>query len=312
MAQIQKRSLITPEMLDGKAFAESLLEAGLETGLLSEAEHAKLQYSLLELLASHLEALYGKETSSVPDEVAGEVFESLLYTLGAFLKTAPDGDAALAMLRETDPAFLYQKGLRRLQILTRDVRVLAGEVFATRIPCRNGFYNTATGKELYGFLRSYRPRSRAHEHGQFVYYATALPCRDLAGVEYIRRYALSLLWENRFCGLFPKEEVASLLDSPEGRTENIFSLVLKQACGRVLAGLSPGSLTLTTEDAETILLLHKGKPERELSAFLQAELQLPAGSYPAACLPAVGKELAFAIKRGSFRNVLKIEESGDS
>ena len=312
MSQIQKRSLITPEMLDGKAFVESLLEAGLETGLLSETEHAKLQYSLLELLASRLEALYGKETSSVPDEVAGEVFESLLYTLGAVLKTAPDGDAALAMLRETDPAFLYQKGLRRLQILTRDVRVLAGEVFATRIPCRNGFYNTAVGKELPAFLRTYRPRSRAHEYGEFVYYATALPCKDLAGVEYIRRYAISLLWENRFCNLFPKEEVASLLNSPAGRTENIFSIVLGQVCGRVLAGLSPGGLTLTEEDLETILLLHKGKSERELSALLQAELRLPEGSYLAACLPAVAKELAFAIKRGNFRGVLKVEQAGDS
>jgi len=305
--ELQKRSLITPEMLDGKAFVESLLEAGLETGLLSETEHARLQYSLLELLASRLEALYGKETSSVPDEVAGEVFESLLYTLGAFLKTAPDGDAALAMLRETDPAFLYQKGLRRLQILTRDVRVLAGEVFATRIPCKNGFYNTATGKELYGFLRSYRPRSHAHEHGQFMYYATALPCRDLAGVEYIRRYAVSLLWENRFCGLFPKEEVASLLDSPAGRTENIFLLVLKQACGRVLAGQDLSSLVLTAEDGETIRLLHGDKGAKELTAFLAAALRVTEGSYPAACLPAVGKELAAAIQRGSFRNVLKVE-----
>ncbi|MBQ8323867.1 MAG: hypothetical protein IJX82_01790 [Clostridia bacterium] len=305
--ELQKRSLITPEMLDGKAFVESLLEAGLETGLLSETEHARLQYSLLELLASRLEALYGKETSSVPDEVAGEVFESLLYTLGAFLKTAPDGDAALTMLKETDPAFLYQKGLRRLQILTRDVRVLAGEVFATRIPCKNGFYNTATGKELYGFLRSYRPRSHAHEHGQFMYYATALPCRDLAGVEYIRRYAVSLLWENRFCGLFPKEEVASLLDSPAGRTENIFLLVLKQACGRVLAGQDLSSLVLTAEDGETIRLLHGDKGAKELTAFLAAALRVPEGSYPAACLPAVGKELAAAIQRGSFRNVLKVE-----
>ena len=57
--ELQKRSLITPEMLDGKTFVESLLEAGLETGVLSETEHAKLQYSLLELLASRLEALYG-------------------------------------------------------------------------------------------------------------------------------------------------------------------------------------------------------------------------------------------------------------
>lgn len=306
MAQIQKRSLITPEMLDGKAFVESLLEAGLETGLLSETEHAKLQYSLLELLAARLEVLYGKETSSVPDELAGEVFESLLYTLGVFLKTAPDGDAALATLKETDPAFLYQKGLRIIQLLVRDVRVLAGEVFATRVICKNGFYNTAVGKELPGFLRTYRPRSHAHEYGHFLYYATALPCKDLAGVEYIRRYALSLLWENRFCGLFPAEEVTKLLDSPDGRTENLFLLILKQACGRVLAGQDLSSLTITEEDGETIRLLHGEKTAEALTALLKTALGVPAGSYLAACLPAVAKELASTMKRGTFRGVLRV------
>ena len=112
MKALQKRSVISPEMLDGKAFVESLLEAGLETGLLAETEHARIQYSLLELLAKRLEALYGKETSSVPDELAGEVFDSLLYTIGVFLKSAEDGDTALKLLKETEPWFLYQKGLR--------------------------------------------------------------------------------------------------------------------------------------------------------------------------------------------------------
>ena len=229
MNTLQKRSLITPEMLDGKAFVESLLNAGLETGLLAETEHARIQYSLLELLAKRLEALYGKKTSSVPDELAGEVFDSLLYTIGVFLKSAESGDTALKLLTDLPPEFLYQKGLRVIQILVRDVRVLAGEIFASRIPCKNGFYYTAVTKELYTFLRAYRPETHAHEHGSFVYYTTALPCRDLAGVEYIRRYATSLLWENRFCALFPAEEREKVLNTLPGRTENIFLLLFKQA-----------------------------------------------------------------------------------
>lgn len=307
MKAVQKRSVITPEMLDGKAFVESLLNAGLETGLLAETEHARIQYSLLELLAKRLEALYGKKTSSVPDEVAGEVFDALLYTIGVFLKSAEDGDTALKLLKETEPWFLYQKGLRVIQILVRDVRVLAGEIFASRIPCKNGFYHTAVTKELYTFLRAYRPETHAHEHGSFVYYATALPCRELAGVEYIRHYATSLLWENRFCALFSGEEREKVLNTLPGRTENIFLLLFKQACGRVLAGKDLSSLSLTAEDTEVACLLHGGKTEAELTADLAQALQIPMGSYLAECLPAVAKELTAAMKRRSFRNVLTVE-----
>ena len=305
--KLQKRSVITPEMLDGKSFVESLLNAGLETGLLTEEESSRIQYDLLELLAQRLEVLYGKQTSSVPDELAGEVFESLLYTIGLFLKAAENGDTALKLLKETEPWFLYQKGLRILRILMRDVRVLANQVFSTRVHCKNGFYHTATTKELYTFLRTYRPHTHAHEHGSFVYYATALPCRDLAGVEYIRRYAASLLWENRFCALFPAEETEKVLNTLHGRTENIFLLLLKQACGRVLAGKDLTSLSLTAEDAEVACLLHGSKTEAELTAELARALQIPPGSYLAECLPAVAKELSFAMKRGRLRNVLTVE-----
>ena len=307
MNTLQKRSLITPEMLDGKAYVESLLEAGLETGLLRDTEHARIQYDLLELLAVRLETLYGKRTDSVPEEIASEVFESLLYTIGVFLKSAESGDTALKLLTDLPPEFLYQKGLRVIQILVRDVRVLAGEIFASRIPCKNGFYRTATTKELYDFLRAYRPRSHAHEYGKFIYYATALPCRDLAGVEYIRRYATALLWENRFCALFPAEEREKVLNTLPGRTENIFLLLFKQACGRVLAGKDLSSLSFTAEDGETVCLLHGSKGEQALTADLAQALQIPAGSYLAECLPAVAKELTAAIKRGSFQNVLKVE-----
>ena len=213
----------------------------------------------------------------------------------------------MKLLTDLPPEFLYQKGLRVIQILMRDVRVLAKEIYATRVTCGNGFYNTAVGQELPAFLRTYRPHTHAHEYGKFIYYAPALPCKDLAGVEYIRRFAESLLWENRFCGLFPPEEVTDLLNSPAGRTENVFLLVFKQACGRVLAGLSPTSLALTAEDGEAILLLHAEKTEKDLTAFLREALRIPSGSYLAACLPAVAKELTAAIKRGSFRNVLTVE-----
>ena len=49
------------------------------------------------------------------------------------------------------------------------------------------------------------------------------------------------------------------------------------------------------------------KVRTALTAVLAAALRVTEGSYPAACLPAVGKELAAAIQRGNFRNVLKVE-----
>ncbi len=285
MEQLQKTSPIRPENLQKEAYLESLLAEGERTGILSSAEADEIRYNLLELLASRLEHLYGKTTSSVPDEWASDLFDCLLYTMGAWLQISPTPEAALDSLRNTSTAFLYQKGLRLMHLFLADIRRMAEEIYATRVPCRNGFYQSAVTRELPGFLASCRPEKNAHQHGSSIFYTPAYMEKGISGVWYMRQYAAALLLENRFCSLFPEEDLQTVLDTPDGRTGNIFLAVLSQVSLNLLAKGIPSCAPVPAEALASL-----PRTEGELLARLYTAFG-NANSYLRACLPSIAKEL---------------------
>lgn len=291
MTSIEKQSLIDPNRLNSLAYFESLLAEGERTGILSERDIQRIQSACIGLLAEQLSDLYGERSSSVPEELASEQFESLLYTVSLQLKTAPSPEAALAMLKETDLHLLCTAGLRKCRILLRDVRVLTEALQACRIECPNPFYRSAMDKALPAFLRSYRPDTKAHMHGFFPVYAVLHPQNDLTGVEYVRAYAKSLLLENRFCGLFPKDELAWALSSPRARGENLLHTVLRAAAIHLLAFGTVG-LRTAAEDLAFVRsrFPHAGALQPALhDAFASAFGKIP---YLEKSIPALARELA--------------------
>ncbi|MBQ3003550.1 MAG: hypothetical protein IJD82_07450 [Clostridia bacterium] len=248
---LQKRTLLCKENLRDSAYLEDLLAEGERVGALTETDSARIQYDVLELLQKRLESLYGKRTSSVPDEIAEELMESVLYTVSLTLRASPDPDAALRMLCDTPMELLYQKGLRYCRILLRDVRVLTKKLQAEETPAFNPFYRAAIGRDLPAFLRTYKPDSRAHEHSFFPTYAVTETKNTLSGVLFVRDYAKRLLAETRFCNLFDRTELSYVLSSPRARGENVFEAVLRQASVSVLA-LGTVSLRTTQEDARFV------------------------------------------------------------
>ncbi len=248
---IQKRTLLCKENLHDNTYLEDLLAEGERVGLLTEHETARMQYNVLELLRERLEAVYGKKGSSVPDEIAGELLESVLYTVSLALRASPDPDAALRMLCDTPLPFLYQKGLRYCRILLRDVRVLTKELQQNETPAFNPFYRAVIHRDLPAIVRRYKPDSRAHEHSFCPVYAVTETKNTLLGVEYVRAYAGRLLAETRFCNLFDRKSLTHVLSSPRARDENVFYAVLRQASLSVLA-LGTVGLRTSAEDARFV------------------------------------------------------------
>lgn len=264
---LQKRTLLCKQNLRDSAYLEDLLAEAERVGALTETDAARIQYNVLELLKKRLESFYGKRTSSVPDEVAEEWMESVLYTVSLALRANHDPDAALRMLCDTPMELLYQKGLRYCRILLRDVRVLTAKLQAEETPAFHPFYRAAIGRDLPAFVRSYKPDSRAHEHSFFPTYAVTETKNTLSGVLFVRAYAERLLAETRFCNLFDRAELSYVLSSPRARGANILETVLRQASVGVLA-LGTITLQATQEDARFVretFDAHKAKEQLQIA-----------------------------------------------
>ena len=286
MNHLQKQSLLLPERLSGTAYTESLLEEGERVGLISTAQADGIRYQCMELLAERLQALYGKHTDSVPDEWASQVFDGMLYTVSAWLKTFPTPESALEALRTLPMDFLYQKGLRTLTLLMRDLRTTAMELYASLLLCPNPFYKSAIAKELPTFVKSCQLQKNPEEHGGYLFYSPAILPRDVRGVEYVRAYAHALLWENRFCGLFPAEDLREVWNTPDAKVGNVFLPVLETVSANLLLHGVPSCKPLAREALQAL-----PREEGALLPRLQAAFG-NANPYLRACLPTVAKGLA--------------------
>lgn len=286
MNHLQKQPLLLPQRLSGTAYTESLLDESERVGLLSPLEADKIRYDFLELLAERLQALYGKHTDSVPDEWASQVFDGALYTVSAYLKTFPSPESALEALRTLPTEFLYQKGLRTLTILMSDIRTIARELYTSLIPCPNPFYRSTITKELPAFVKSCKLQKNPEEHDGYLFYAPARLPRDLRGVEYMRAYAHALLWETRFCNLFPGEDLAEVLSTPDAKAGNVFLPVLEAVSVNLLVKGIPSCKPFSKEDLRAL-----PKDENELLSRLHASFA-NANPYLLSCLPTVAKGLA--------------------
>ena len=81
--------LIDRTELDGGRYAHSLLSVAQERGLLSASGGERIQADLLALLAAQAERYTQGESTSVSTQTAGELLESILYTIGAGIKPLP-------------------------------------------------------------------------------------------------------------------------------------------------------------------------------------------------------------------------------
>ena len=248
---LQKRALLDKQNIRDSAYLEDLLAEAERVGALTETDCARIQYDVLELLQKRLDMQFGKRSSSVPDEVAEEWMECVLYTVSLSLRASPDPDASLRLLCEMPMEHLYLQGLRYCRILLRDVRVMTAELKKIESPAFNPFYHSAIGRDLPAFVRTYKPDSRAHDHSFCPLYALTETKNTLAGVEFVRAYAARLLAETRFCNLFDRDDLVYVLSSPRAKGANVLETVLRHACISVLA-LGTVSLRTTQEDARFV------------------------------------------------------------
>ena len=101
MSDIVRICPIDKEMLDERAYFPSLLQSALSFGLLDEKDAERIQGELLELLSRQIGRFNNGDSSSVRVETAQELSDSILYTVGAFLREKEIPDAVDMIIRQS-------------------------------------------------------------------------------------------------------------------------------------------------------------------------------------------------------------------
>ncbi len=270
---LKKQTKIDINKLSGEFYFQSLLQEAYVKGALSPKESERIQLECLKLLADCTERFTRGKSSSVRVEIAQGIMASNLFTIGIYLKSLPDVDAALFHIENEPIEKLYEYGY---QVLKRKINVanyFFNRVRKSKLKTANHAYNITIDQGFKPFFESYEINFHAHETPSDIDYQLIHPVTDLAGVEFVIKYLESLYYENLFCSYFDADiihEVMSGYDEAyKNLLDNICAQVFQNALGCQLLNAPLPPLNFSPADLNGL--------DKKLKSHHPAELQRQLG-----------------------------------
>lgn len=269
---IQPFGHVLPDDLSSERYFESLLKAAAASGRFNEGEVVRIQGECLALLAKTVQKYTAGDSSSVPLERAGQIFESTCFTLGVWLKTFPTPDEALNALQSEGVKALYKKGRRRIDTMLAAAKTVHARLLRQLIKTPNVYYAATIDEGIRGFFKLYYPDFAAGEIHITADYPTFNPQPPLLGIEFIKAYLNRLYYENSFCSCFAPGRIHHLLcgyaSGYEQMPLNLYEPVLAAALGCVLLKRDTAALDVGPDGPARLGALFSGKTQPQLEALL--------------------------------------------
>ncbi len=272
MNHIEKQYFKEIEDLDAASFFLYLVKEGCRLSLMSSAELESLQLQIVELLTEQFNRWTGGQSSSVSVETGQRIHQSVFYSIGYFLKSLPDAECALEVLKGNPLNDLFLRGKKRMEEDLREARKLLLTIQEDCFETDVFAYNDTLSEGLPMFFSSYDMDYGSHETPASIDYPLSSDKMDLTGIDYIYSYLRKLKLENDFCGHFSDEEIHRLLRGYDRQYKellfNIFDLVLNNAVGSLLLGREGIELPLSDCDRLYLQRYLAGFPAGELDGLL--------------------------------------------
>jgi len=261
-----------PMDLNAVSYLQEFLQKAYQQKLLSDFELEDIRFRNYELLTNQLKRFTCCGSSSVPEETAFGIQQSMLYTIGVYLKSLPRSDQRIDALKEKSLEALHREGRIIIERKIYSARTLLQSIQKGNFTTRNIAYNDTVFYGIPKFFSSYDVDYSAHNASGSIDYPLTNDPMELTGVEYVLGYLRKLSMENTFCSRFTLNDIDSLLRSyDENNTElliNIFGLVLTNAIGSVLSEKIGISLLLGPDDIRLMIRKLSGVSKEELNAQL--------------------------------------------
>jgi len=241
MNGLEKQHVLKVENLNETYFFQSVLQELSHLKLLSDSEIEHIQIQSIQLLAKETDHYTNGESSSVKVETAQSLLQSIIYCIGIYLKSLPDIDLCIDILKQKTLLELFKQGKNLIRIQFGCAKQLLTSIQKDSIVTDNIAYNDTVSDGLMLFFSKYDIDFGSHEIPASIDYPLSNDMNfsmALVGIEYIYSYLQILSLENKFCKHFAAEDIDQLLrgydDHYQDLLINIFELVLTNALGSIL------------------------------------------------------------------------------
>ncbi|WP_010251078.1 DUF6179 domain-containing protein [Acetivibrio cellulolyticus] len=273
MNNLEKKSLIKREDLNEEHYFQSILQEAHRLNLLSDSEVENIQMQSIKLLARQTERYTRGESSSVRVENAQSIFESILYSIGIYLKSLPDTDISLAAIKQNPLSELFQKGKKLIEKKVNISKHLLHLIQSDHVENNNIAYNQTIEEGLPEFFSTYDADFAAHDTTGSLDYPLNIDKMEFVGIEYIYNYLQKLYWENNFCKNFAEHDIDCVLRGYDEKYQdllvNIFRIVFTNALGCIIANKNINKLEIGPVERQYLQEKLKDLPEDELYEVLK-------------------------------------------
>lgn len=226
-------TLLTRDQLDERRYAQSLLAAARRLNIIGEDFLSRLRADFDRLLVRQCAAYTGGQSGSVRRETARMLSESILFTLGAWMKTQ-EPLSALTVLSGQGVEACYLKGRQRVDDLTMRTRLFLELELRCALPVENDLLTDTLRGGLPGFFQLYNPEYSAHEYHITADYPVLFYPQGYQGIEFIHIYLDHLSLEHQFLRQCPPRLLKDILSryALQGKTtvrglcDNLFEIAL--------------------------------------------------------------------------------------
>lgn len=220
---------------------------------------------LWQLLSEQSRLFTSGDSSSVPEDTARDLLQSILFTLDTALPHCPHSE-------KSSLSELLKEGQKQLAKEVEDAKALLCQVQSTVPPADNIAYKD-TLLALEGFFQYYDLRCMAHHIPCMIDYQLAQPVKQsLQGIGFIGQYLHRLLMENLFCQAFSPQHMRALLSvyclDYKRLLINLFDPLFVNSAGLCLLGKDPRELHISETDRDILLALFRSDKGRDAEAAL--------------------------------------------
>ncbi len=291
----------------------SLIREAEKLGLITAEEESALKAKLFDGLAGVIDEYTEGKSSSVSNDKANELMNSLLYNIDAYLISLKDPMKAFEELREKTVTYLFDCGGVALKRVMADCTAILFNNKKNRLPGGTDIYNRALDEDIRAFTKAYNIRFGAHRNPVVPRYKTALSPKG-SGIVRLKRYLTNMLIENKFCRLYDSEEVKAVIAFEVLRAKDMESdvgnlYVPMLICAVICQFLMPNvSHVLLSEDdvnnAEQ--LLDEYNPDEIKTVLTAAFSRLPAenSEYHRKVFEGKLPDIIYAVKRKNLRTLV--------
>lgn len=272
------------DAVDIENYTASLLLLCAAHQVLPYHTQLSIRQKLNELFIETAEQYTKRESSSLSQKRAEQLYSSVLYPIDLMLFSLQSTKKAIAALHTIPIEGLYQQGKTYILQLHEENRLLFQKAYQKRLPFPLAEYRYVMDKAFDDYFRHYSARFDARNCCTLIDYpllGRSAYSLTSQGVQFIHEYYTSIWYENEFCSLFDVDSIEALLIGYGKTHTSHYTNLLFNICEVVannfflcrLCGKEFHALTLTRADIETIQIQYEAASKEELCDDLTRLLQ---------------------------------------